>query len=216
MKEHLGDGQDKDMNNRELSEVILVELYKLAEREGHGKPQSLSRIASRFGEKDLHKLLNILKLLEGRGLARDCNIAGDAMGYITAEGAMLVEEGGETGIIPRYKASPGNFIIDQSTKIYGDVHGSQITAHSTVNQQELRMSSESAALINQIVEKIVSDTTLGERHDEILADAKLVQRELSREQPRWQIVGSLLSTLSDVSSVSSLVVQLGSALGIGG
>jgi hypothetical protein len=138
------------------------------------------------------------------------------MGYITAEGAMLVEEGGETGIISRYQSSPGSFIFDQSTRIYGDVHGSQVTAHSQVAHQELRVSHEASTLISQIVERIASDTTLGERRDELRADAEMVQRELSRKEPRLQIVRSLLSTLSEASSVAGLVLQLGGILGIGG
>jgi hypothetical protein len=204
------------MNSRELGELILVELYKLAEREGHGQPKSLLQIAKKFGESDVHKVYNMLKVLDGRGLVRDANVAGDIMGYITGEGTMLVEGGGETGIISRYEASPASFIIDQSTKIYGDVHGSQVTTHSQVGSQKLRTSSEASALVLQIIARLAADESLGEQRVEIMADAEQLKRELGRKEQRWPIVQSLLSSLSDVSSVSSLALQLGAMLGIGG
>ena len=204
------------MNSRELSELILVELYKIAEKEGHGRPKSLLNIATKFGEPDGHKVNNILKVLAGRGLVYDANISGDIMGYITGEGTLLVEGGGETGIIPRYEASPASYIVDQSTKIYGDVHGSQVTSHSRIGSQELRPTGEASALMTQIIDRLMRDDSLGDSRQEIMADAEQLKGELARNQPRDPIVTSLLSTIGNVSSVSSLVIQLGVMLGIGG
>lgn len=164
-----------------------------------------------FGEKDLRKLDNILKFLDVRGLVKDCQIAGDAMGYITTEGAMWVEEGGDTGIISRYKASPEGFVIDQSTKIYGNVHGGQVASHSHTTTQHIGSSAEALALASQIVDRLTSDAASAE---EVVADAKLLEQELKRREPRRRLLQSLLSTLADISSISSLVSQLSRLLGI--
>jgi len=93
----------------ELAELILARLYALAEKEGHSRLFSVNDIAAEFGVEDKARVLNVAKVLENRGLIKAAHTFGGSDAAITGEGALLVESGGDTGVIGDFKSSPQSF-----------------------------------------------------------------------------------------------------------
>lgn len=115
------------MNNSELLELLLARLYELAEKEGHGKYFSLNTIAADLGVEDKGKVLNVARLLGDRGLIHATHTHSGSSGFISGEGAVLVEEGGRTGVIDSYRADPDRWL---------KLKGSQVGQKAMPNQLE--------------------------------------------------------------------------------
>jgi predicted nucleotide-binding protein len=103
------------MKTGEIAELILFRLYELAEKESHSELFSINDIAAEFGVTDKTKVLNIAKLLENRGLIVAAHTFGGSHAMISGEGALLVESGGQTGVIQKFRGNPGDF-LEKSTK----------------------------------------------------------------------------------------------------
>ena len=99
------------MKTSELAELFLVQLFDLANQEGFDKFQSLDPLAQKLGVRDRARVLSVSTLLEDRGLVRTANTFGGSNAVITAEGADLVEQGGETGCIEKYRNTPEDFPV---------------------------------------------------------------------------------------------------------
>jgi hypothetical protein len=68
---------------------------------------------------------------------------------------------------------------------------------------------EIRSLLALIEAKIRSSADIGERRrEEALSDVKILHSELAREKPRKPVVDSILATLGDLSSITSLLMQL--------
>ena len=104
------------MKTGELAELVLLRLYDLAEKEGHLRFFSVNDIAAEFGVADKAKVLNIAKLLENRGLIQAAHTFGGSNAMISGEGALLVESGGQTGAIQKFRGSPGDFLVKNTTE----------------------------------------------------------------------------------------------------
>ena len=200
------------MTNTQLAELLLVRLYDLAEAEGHGKWYSLNEIAAEFGVTDKGKVFNIADALEDRGLIQASFTMGPAVNAcIKGEGTLFVEQGGNTGVIQTYRENPQIFsvAIDQSTHFYAPISGSNVAVHSGSTSQNLAQPSEILAILADI-EASIRETTgiLEERREEALSDVAVLKSELSRKQPRRPIVEAVLATLGDLSSITSLLMQL--------
>jgi len=103
------------METGEAAELILFRLYELAEKESHSELFSINDIAADFSVTHKTKVLNIAKLLENRGLIVAAHTFGGSYAMISGEGALLVESGGQTGVIQKFCQNPGNF-LEKSTK----------------------------------------------------------------------------------------------------
>lgn len=128
------------MTNTQLAELLLVRLYDLAESQGHSELHALNEIAAEFGITDKSKVFNLAKTLEGRGLIQGSFTSGPAVkARITGEGVLLVERGGDTGVIRDYREHPQSFsvAIDQSTHFHAAVANSNVVAHSPEATQRL-------------------------------------------------------------------------------
>ena len=103
------------MTTEELAELFLVALYDLAEAAPH--PYflfSVNEFAPTMGVTDLRELSKAMVHLESRGLTFSASM--DAIGGISAgitpDGTAYVENGGETGIIGRYRENPAAFRVE--------------------------------------------------------------------------------------------------------
>lgn len=205
------------MTNTELAELLLVRLYELAEAEGHAKLHGLNEIAAEFGVSDKAKVFNLAKALEQRGLIQGAFVMGPAVhAAITGEGSLFVERGGDTGIIKDYRDHPQSFsvAIDQSTHFHAAVSGNNIAIHSSNTTQRLEPPPEIRSLLDNIEATIQSNSDISERRrEEALNDMMILHSELAREKPRKPVVDTILSTLGDLSSITSLLMQLQPLLG---
>jgi len=198
------------MTNTQLAELFLLRLYDLAESEGHGRFVVLNSIAAEFGVTDVMKINHLAQALENRGfIKRLASVGGTVRAHITGDGALVVEAGGETGVIRDYREKPQKYAVtvDQSTNFYGPVSGSHINVTSSVSVPPLP--GEVVELFNKMLEKIQSDSDLTEssRRD-LAADVANLRLELERAKPRRPIAEALLSTLGDASSITSFAIQL--------
>jgi hypothetical protein len=199
------------MRNVELAELLLVRLYDLAESEGHLKLHSLNAIAEEFGETDMGKVFNVAKALEGRGLIQAAFAMGPQVhACIAGEGSLFVEGGGDTGVIPRYRANPEHYmVIDQSTHFHAPVSESNIAVHSPGAAQRVEISQEILNLLAAMEAALERDRESPERErTEARNDIAALRQELAREQPRRAVVKAILGTLGDLSSLASLALQL--------
>jgi CxxC motif-containing protein (DUF1111 family) len=200
------------VTNTELAELLLVRLYELAEAEGHSKFHGLNEIAAEFGVSDKSKVFNLGKVLEGRGLIQGSFVMGPAVhAAITGEGSLFVERGGDTGVIKDYREHPQSFnvSIDQSTHFHAAVAGSNVAVHSSNTTQRLGPPPEIRSLLAAIEATIRSSADIGERpREEALNDVEVLHSELAREKPRKPVVDTILATLGDLSSITSLLMQL--------
>ncbi len=200
------------MTNTQLAELLLVRLYDLAEAEGHGRWHSLNEIAAEFSVTDKEKVFNIADALERRGLIQATFMHGPAVSAcITGEGTLFVEQGGDTGVIKTYRENPQifNIAIDQSTHFHAPIAGSNVAVHSGSANQNLAQSSEILAILADIEASIRETSGIPEeRREEALGDVAILRSELTRKRPRRPIVEAVLATLGDLSSITSLLMQL--------
>lgn len=200
------------MTNTQLTELLLVRLYDMAEAEGHGRWHSLNETAAEFGVTDKEKVHNIADALERRGLIQASFSHGPAVSAcITGEGTLFVEQGGTTGVIKSYREHPHTFnvAIDQSTHFHAPIAGSNVAVHSGNANQNLAQPPEIIAILADIEASIREILGISEeRREEALSDVAVLRSELTRKQPRRPIVEAVLATLGDLSSISSLLMQL--------
>jgi hypothetical protein len=204
------------MTTTQLIELLLLRLYDSASARGRGEPVDLAAVAAGLGETDPMKVYNAGKALESRGLIRAAFRYGGAAGgpidaWITGDGELLVEQGGTTGIIADFRRNPQRFMvsIDQSTHFHGTVSNSNIAAHSQVRTQSLALPQEQLEIIDRMADTIQKDSLLAEdQRRDLLEDVRTLRGEIQRLKPRGGLIRDLLGTLSDVSSIAGLIIQL--------
>jgi hypothetical protein len=91
------------MKMTELAELILVVLHDRSESGGYGQYLSLGDIAAEFGENDPMKVREAARLLRDQGLVHAVFTDVSSSARIMGPGIALVEEGGRTGIIEKYR-----------------------------------------------------------------------------------------------------------------
>ncbi len=199
------------MSNTELAELFLTVVFDEAEKNGHGTRISLDEIASKFGVNDKMRVYNIAKYLHDRNLIEADFTVGETWAMITGGGAIFVEQGGSTGIIGKYRANPNSYItIDNSTKIYGNVSNSNIATHSPhATQTASTKNPDIEKLILLITETIKKDSTLStERIVDAIQDIESLKLQLSKKNKSLALINSILTNLSDISSIASFILQL--------
>jgi hypothetical protein len=200
------------MTTTQLAELFLLRLYDTAEANGHNTQLLLNDIAREFGVTDTMKVKNVADFLEGHGLIRGIHTAGGHVrATITGEGSVYVEGGGQTGVIREYRQHPENYriSIDQSTHFHGSISDSNIAVRSSEVSQGSVLPTQLEALLSDIAAAIRADTGLSERHrNDYLADLETLRSELQRKEPRKSIVNTLISQFANMSSITSLGMQL--------
>jgi hypothetical protein len=199
------------MTTTQLTELLLLRLYDLANSRGHGEPIDLAAVAEEFGETDQMKVYTAGTILQSRGLIRAAFRYGGAIdAWITGDGELFVEQGGTTGVISAFRRDPSGFVsVDQSTHFHGPVSGSNVAVHSQVGNQSSPIPRDLTDFIDRIDGTLRQDLSLAEaQRRELFDDVQTLRDELQRQKPRSGILREILSTLADVSSVAGLVIQL--------
>ena len=199
------------MTNTELAELLLTTVFDTAEKEGHHTPVPLVKVAQQFGIKDAVKVYNLAKFLESRGLIDPLYTNLGPLARITGEGAIFVERGGDTGIIPKYRKRPSSFVvnIDNSTNIYGDVSSSNIAVSSPSASQSISIDSDVEGVINQIGQTLKSDSLLSQiQLTDALHDLETLKLQLMKSTKNKSVIESILANMASISSIGSFVAQL--------
>ncbi len=199
------------MKNTELAELLLTTLYDNAETEGHGKIVVLDNVAKQFGVTDRMKIFNLAKYLESRGMIHPIYAGSGTLARITGEGAIFVERGGDTGIIPKYRKEPNSFVvnIDSSTRIYGDVSNSTVAVNSPGSTQSVLTKNEIGQLLTEIVKVLNSDTSLSKtKLADALQDIETLKLQLARSSRSKSVIEAILINLANIASIGSFIAQV--------
>jgi hypothetical protein len=199
----------KRLSNTELAELILTKLYDLAEESGYDGFWNIKAIAKDLGEKDTQKIFNIAKLLQMQGyITAIFAMGGIVEGQISGAGGILVEKGGQTGIIKEYRENPKTFIINLS-----EINQSNIS----INSENINQSIQSKGL-----EKLVDDLKLKIADDEkisrdlkkdLLADAESLKLQLNKKEINKNIVKMIIANFSNIESAAEVLELINSHYG---
>lgn len=194
------------MNIDELGELLLVSLYDQAEALGNNYFLfSLNEIASSLGIEDMQQVAEAAFSLESTGCLLLSHDAGAALNaFITAEGCLFVESGGNTGIIREYNdykktLQSGNDLpgADPVRDIAQDT-APQITIEATMQD-----------ILSRMKEAIVLDTTLDKiLRDDLLGDVETLTIQVAKTKVNKLIIESTLKSLSQLPSLQPLTEEL--------
>jgi len=210
------------MTTEELAELFLAHLYDLAEASPH--PNFLFTVndfAPMFGVSDGQELQKAINLLGDKGLV--ISAAMDMMGGISAaitmEGSIFVEEGGETGIIGRFRKDPGAFMANtppEAPPPHPEAPSSRVQP-SRAEPPPGPPGAASASAVLRAVEAIIADMAdilekdagVGdsERKDAI-ADLAALKIQLSRSATNARVVEALIDGLCRVGPIAPLAAAL--------
>ena len=199
------------MTVSELADLVLLKMHEYAETHGHGKIMYIEKLASQLGETDLKKVRNVAIALKKRGLIDAYIRYNQSLGFISGEGSMLVERGGDTGVIAKYQQNPSSVVlnINNSTNIQGNVSHSNVAAHSSNVTQSVEISPTVEEVLQAIVHQLEQDSSISQdRLADALQDIETIRLQLSKTRKNESLIHSVLGNLADISSIGSLVTQL--------
>lgn len=102
----------KQLTSIEIAELFLVILYDLSEPLGGNRPVRLETIMEKLRMGDIVRATNVAYFLEILNYATFTASESKHLLLITEQGKAQVEAGGKTGIIGRYRESPGSFELE--------------------------------------------------------------------------------------------------------
>jgi hypothetical protein len=211
------------MTTEELAELFLAHLYGLAEAAPH--PNFLFTVndfAPMFGISDGQELQKAINLLGDKGLV--ISAAMDMMGGISAaitmEGSIFVEEGGETGIIGRFRKDPAAFMANRLSEALPsrpEAPSSETRPSSPAGPLPGPPGTAPASAVLSAIEAIIADMAdilerdagVGdsERTDAI-ADLAALKIQLSRSATNARVVEALIDGLCRVAPIAPLAAAL--------
>lgn len=199
------------MTTTELAELFLVKLYDLAESEGHEKSFALAGIAEEVGVTDLAKIFKVAYLLKDRGLIIALFIMEGPLATISSKGCLLVESGGETGIIRKFRDNPAVVYVNQSTTIHGNVNSSNVTAHSS--HVTCNFNANESTLIEQMFSALAKDKALSDaEREDARRDLEILKLQLSKSKKDSNFISSTLSNLANIATLAPFATQILKAL----
>jgi hypothetical protein len=200
----------------QLADLILAGLYDRAQIQGYSEDFNVRAIAQEFGETDYGKIYNAAKSLENRNWIIGHFTYPDGIhASLTGDGAMAVEQGGSTGIIPEYRRNPERFlVVDRSTHFHGAFSGQNVAINSEVGAQSVTssasaLSPEVATLLDQIFTQLQHAASVNEADRQaLLNDLQTLRSEMQRPARRSGMITDLLTSLGSVAEIANLVLQL--------
>lgn len=200
------------MTVSELSELLLFFLYEQANQEGHTQIIALNPYAQQVGINDVGRIYNATEILKDRGLIKNVcyHVDGMVRASISGEGCLFIENGGQTGIIQKYRSNPHVYTvnIDQSTVIQGNVSNSNITAHSLRVTQKV-LSNDIQNILSQIIDALNRDLSLSNSdREDLLQDVESLRGQLSKNKKDRTLIERILNNLSSIASIGSFVTNL--------
>jgi hypothetical protein len=208
------------MRTEELAEVFLAHLYNLAEAAPH--PNFLFMVndfASTVGIEDGKELQKAVDYLGDRGLVVSAVLDtwGGISAAITMEGSIFVEEGGETGIIARFRQDPEAFRRDLRA-------GPAQTPAAPPREAEIDSfpvreagrprGRAVGAILADIEEALEQDAAMAsEGGRDAIANLAALKIQMGRNVKNSRVIEALLDDLGSVPSISPLIAGLRCIIG---
>lgn len=190
---------NKRLTNSELAELILTELYDLAESSGYDTFWNMRAIANKFGESDYQKIFNVIKVLDNAGYVMPIYAFGGVLqAKITGTGSLLVENGGNSGIIKEYRRNPSIYInIENVTNSPISVMSDNVRQKvSSLNQDRLN------SIISDMKKIIAEDAELTrEQKIDRLSDIESLKLQMSKIKKNQNMINYLICELKSVASL---------------
>jgi hypothetical protein len=186
----------------------LTRLYEL-DSDSPGGYFDLVAIAHELKEDNLSRVWEASRVMESRGWINAMRaLGGDCHAMLTGEGRLLVESDGKTGIIPKYKSDPKQYIIIK------DSPNAQVVLAGTSARVEQTQSLDSKRkplfkLIEEIRNTIKNDKNIDETsRKDISLDLETLEIQFKKQVPDKNIIASILEPLSQITSIASFIGQL--------
>lgn len=209
------------MSTQELAELFLVHLYDLAESAPHPNFLfSANDFAPLFGVGDMGELRRALQHLGDRGLIILASLdpLGGISAGITIEGSVFVENGGETGIIGRYRNDPGAFVTRGDPQAFAgsppEIPLSPVPSGAAVTERPEKEGPFYAgrainAILADMEEMLERDPHVpAETRDDVLSDLATLKIQMERNVKNKAVIGAMLESLATVPSIAPLVTAL--------
>ena len=195
------------MTTDEMAELFLLHLYNLSEAAPHPNFLfSVNDFAPAFGVSKMEDLEKALNYLGDKGLVimAGFDSFGGISAGITMEGSILVEKGGQTGIIPKYRMNPGNFISSTTAPILTN------TVPKKIPTQSYPFPKRSIdALILDMEDILQSDMSLAEStKTDAIADLAALKAQITRTKINFDVVKALVDILTGFVSIHPLMKAL--------
>ncbi len=200
------------MTTEELGELFLAHLYDLAEAAPHPNFLfSVNDFAPRYGVHRREELQKAIEYLGDRGLIilASLDMFGTISAGITMDGSVFVEEGGETGIIGKYRENSGSFLVEAPEAPARTA--APITAPRAREERPRPFHPGRAieALLLDIEEILLNDTgVIDETKKDLLSDLATLRIQVSRNVKNRAVIKALIDNLSGIQSIAPLVTGL--------
>lgn len=211
----------KEMDTKELGELLLAGMYEETEALGHiNFLLSIDEIAVNIGLEDKAAVIDASRFLEEKGyivLAFDLNGAMSA--FITPGGEEFVEKGGETGIIDeyrRYRSLTGGS-ASGAPGAEAPLPEPGITFHPAPDRKsgETVQDQDVASIMASMELLIRNDPSLDDStREDLAADLKTLELQISKKTINKPLVDTILAGLKNVTPLSPLLDLLISIKGI--
>ena len=197
------------MTTEELAELFMMSLYDMAEAAPH--PYflfTMNEFAPRMGITDMSELRKAISFLEDKGLIylASTDAWGGISAGITVDGSVFVENGGETGIIERFRKDPSSIgIVPQPEQPAAVLR--QNTLQPPPLERPLQATSEGMldAVLAEMVTTVENEATLGPaaRRD-LFTDIETLKIQLSKQTKNKAIIMAILDNLANVAGLAPL------------
>ena len=195
-----------------FSEFIDLLLARLHELERDGRPGvlfDLNAVARELKVKVPPQwVFDAGKILESRGWAQVAfTFGGGCQARLTGGGRLYVEEERGTGIIPRYREAPGQFV--SVSGVGGQVLVGSLTGSVS---QAVAIEQERAPafhVLRQLKDVLRHDASLAEsERKDLLVDVEMIEQQLRKREPNRAALFALLEPLSRITSIAGFVADL--------
>jgi hypothetical protein len=206
------------MTTEELGELFLAHLYNLAEAAPHPNFLFMANdFASTMGIDDREELQKAINSLGDRGfiISAALDMRGGISAAITMEGSVFVEEGGETGIIARFREDPQAFRRDPHAGCSEAPALPEAGMERRAAAQAARQHGSAAeAILADIEEALERDGATGaDAGRDALADLAALRIQMARNVKNRRVIEALLDDLGGVPSIAHLVAGLRCIIG---
>ena len=200
------------MTTEELAELFLAHLYDLAVAAPHPNFLfSVNDFAPRYGVHSREELQKAIEYLGDRGLIilASLDMFGTISAGITMDGSVFVEEGGETGIIGKYREAPGSFLVEAPEAPARTVAPPTAPRAHEERQRPFYPGRAIEALLLDIEEVLLNDTgVIDETKKDLLSDLATLRIQVSRNVKNRAVIKALIDNLSGIQSIAPLVTGL--------
>jgi hypothetical protein len=201
------------MTNEEFADLLMVLLHDEVEAAPHSYFYCpLNELATRVDGQYREKLLNAAQILEDKSLIiLSLGAFGQASAFITPKGFDYVENGGDTGIIGRFRNDPDSFLVTTSPlSMTSDVPGTTGGSSAPVPAESQGTSPENARLIvNHMMNILMTESTMDPvAQQDAITDLEALNAQLGKKSPNPVLIDALLKGLTEVDPISTFASQL--------